>query len=69
MARRGAPEAMPIMHQRQVELDYVTAARAARSGDLATAARMALRAPLPAIAAKLLHAAAKRVGRRSAADA
>jgi succinoglycan biosynthesis protein ExoO len=67
MARRGAPEAMPIIHQRQAELDYVAAARAARAGDLAAAARMALRVPLPAIAAKLVHAVRKRVGGGSAA--
>lgn len=67
MARRGAPEALPAIRQRQAELDYVAATRAARAGNLAMAARMALRVPLPVVAAKLLHAVGKRVGRRAAA--
>jgi succinoglycan biosynthesis protein ExoO len=66
LARRGAPEALPALRQRQAELDYVVATRAARAGDLAMAVRAALRVPLPVVAAKLLHAVRKRVGRRSA---
>jgi glycosyltransferase involved in cell wall biosynthesis len=67
MARHSAPEALPILHQRQAELDYVAATRAARAGDLAMAARMALRVPLPVVAGKLASAVRKRVGRRAAA--
>jgi glycosyltransferase involved in cell wall biosynthesis len=67
MARRSAPETLPALRQRQAELDYVVATRAARAGDLAMAARMALRVPLPVIAGKFVSAVRKRVGRRAAA--
>lgn len=62
LARRAAPETLPALRRRQAELDYVVATRAARAGDLALAARMAARVPLPVIAAKLLDAVRKRVG-------
>lgn len=61
VARRTAPEILPMLRQRQAELDYVAALRALRAHDFASAAGMTLRVPLRVLAVKFAKAAGKRV--------
>lgn len=64
-ARSRAPETLPLLRERQAELDYVAATRAARAGEFGMAARTAARVPFPVMAAKLVDAVRKRVGGRA----